>query len=523
MVFFCYPYINRLSTFSRSQTKLTMSKCGHNMLELLSDELLFVLFRGLVLTGRATSKKLRDRLRNAGSANAPNYIRIASSVPRLYAQNLTAELSFLKSFKCTNILMSCKKHSKVARALRKVLKNDFGLTTIQEITESDVHRAARQGGSALLELTDQLVTQAHPLPKVSVLVVFLWEARRGILRSGENNFIEASKQLILLFLRQPMITDIIAEEIFKILDIFVDIEDHYDASIVKELVDLLHSGTEKQREHAMSAIWIFARSEEKVFSALGTSSAIHQLVAIARAGKEFLMDYALGALMNLAEGMDEMKSLLQAAGIIDLFVFEAENGTEIRKEYALEGLMHLTEGNSTMLEAIQKSGVVEVLIYSVELGTEMQMDYAVEALMNLAAGSEAMKQVLYDKGAIYSIVRAGKLGLRCAVEAICNFAATGSVHIHRSLLLEGGVDLLFSVIRSDCCKFNEREDILWAMENLAGSSNEIKKELRSKGLVELLAPFTRSESDVEREYAMGALINLMANDITVKTEVLFPQ
>ena len=499
-----------------------MSKCGRNLLELLSDELLFVLFRGLILRGRITSKSLRDRLKNAGSANAPMYLRIASSEPRLYARNLSTELSFLKSFKCTGILISCKKHSKDARALRKVLKNEFGLVTIQEITESDVHRAARQGGSALLDLTDQLVIQVHPLPIAPVLVVFLWEARRGIIRSGENDYIEASKQLILLFLRQLTIEDIIAEEIFKILDIFVDIEDQYDSNIIKELVDLLHHGTEKQREHAMSAIWILARSEEKVFFALGTTSAIHQLVSIARSGKEFLMDYALGALMNLAEGVDEMKTLLQAASIIDLFVFEAENGTEIRKEYALEGLMHLTEGNSEMLEAIQNSGVVEVLICSMESGTEMQMDYAIEALMNLAAGNDAMKLVLYEKGAINSIVRAGKLGLRCAVEAICNFAAAGSVLIHRELMLEGAVDVLFSAIRSDCCKFNEREDVLWALENLAGSSNEIKKDLRSKGLVELLAPFTRSNSDVEREYAMGALINLMADDVTVKAEVLFP-
>jgi hypothetical protein len=497
-----------------------MSQCSQNVLDLLSDELLFLLFKGIVLTGRATSKKLRDRLRNAGSANAPMYLRIANTVPKLYARNLSSELSFLKSFKFTNILISCKKYSKNARGLRKVLKNDFGLTTIQEITESDVHRAARQGGRALLDLTEQLAAQTHPLPIDSVLVVFLWEARRGILRSGEDNFVEASKRLILLFLRQPLIADSVSEEIFKIMDIFVDCDEDYETSIIVKLVDLLHYGTEKQREHAMSSVWILARNQDKIFLALGNTSAVHQLIAIARAGKDFLMDYALGALMNLAEGLDEMKSLLQAAGIIDLFVFEAEYGTEIRKEYALEGLMHLTEGNSTMLEAIQKAGVIEVLISSVESGTEMQMDYAVEALMNLAAGNDAMKQILFDKGAIESIVRAGKLGLRCAVEAICNFAA-GSVHIHRGLVLEGAVDLLFSVIRSDCCKFHEREDILWAIENLAGSSNDIKKALRSKGLVELLAPFTRSDSDVEREYAMGALINLVAEDVTVKSEVLF--
>ena len=383
--------------------------------------------------------------------------------------------------------------------------------TIQEITVTEIQSAVRRGDQALLSLAGKLLNQCHPLPAEPVLAFMLRALRRGLLGASKPDYIEVSKKLVILLLRRNALSELLSEEFFTIFDIFVDIEDRYDDSIMKELVTMLKKGTELQQEYAMSAIWIFARHHEKIFDALHLTEAVNYLVAIARSEQEVLKDYALGTLMNLAEGTDAMKVVLQTAGVIELFLSEARSGSEIRKEYALEAIMHLTEGDQGLLDTLQHLNVDEVLVNAIKSGTAVQTEYAVEAITNFVARSEIFKCLLAENGAIEQLVHLARVGLRTALEAVCNFAG-GNLIVHKSMLSSGAVDFLLKSL-AVCNDAKDREDILWAIETLAASESEIKDELKAKCVINLLIPFIQSTSNVERDHAIGALFNLMAFDV----------
>ena len=485
-------------------------------LSLLSDEIVFCLFKGKVLVGRCVCKCLRDRLWSAGTASEPVFLRVQPIV-RISTRNLASELTFLKSFRHVNVLISTSRNSFESRALFKILKTNFAICTIQEITVSEVQSASRRGDVALLSLVDKLLAQVHPLPSEPVLAILLRTLRRALLGNSKVAFVSVSKRLIILLLRKNAVSELLSEDFFTIIDIFVDIEEFYDRNIVQELVKMLCNGTEMQKEYAMSAIWIFARHQEKVYTALQATEAINHLVKIAASGHEVLKDYALGTLMNLAEGIDEMKEMLNIAGVAELFLSEAQVGTEIRKEYALEGLMHFTEGEEVLLDCLYRINAFDVLVEATRIGTEIQTEYAVEAIMNVAARSDVFKITLSEKGAIEQLVRLARNGMRTALEAVCNFAAGGE-GIHQRMLEAGAVDLLLESISLKNFKTQDREDVLWALETMASSSSEIKAELKAKGIVNILSPFTRSNSDIERDHAISALINLMSADIMIEEE-----
>ena len=102
-------------------------------LSLLSDEIVFCLFKGKVLVGRCVCKCLRDRLWSAGTASEPVFLRVQPIV-RISTRNLASELTFLKSFRHVNVLISTSRNSFESRALFKILKTNFAICTIQEQT-----------------------------------------------------------------------------------------------------------------------------------------------------------------------------------------------------------------------------------------------------------------------------------------------------------------------------------------------------------------------------------------------------
>jgi hypothetical protein len=484
-----------------------MSQASPTTLSLLSDEIIFSLFKGRFLLGRSVCRSIRDRLWSAGTVANPLYLRIQPFNKKL-ANNLATELEFLKSFRHISILISSSKGSTESRALFKTLRSDFKLRTIQEITVSEVQTASRRGGAKLLSVTEKYITQSHPSPPEQVLAILLRALRRNLLGNSKNEFIQVSKRILISLLRGNALSDLLSEEFFTIFDIFVDIEDSYDQRIVEELVKMLKNGTEMQKEYAMSAMWILARHHKKVYNALSRTEAAEYLVMVASSGQEVLKDYALGTLMNLAEGTDEMKSLLQKAGVMQLFISEAQHGTEIRREYALEGLMHFTEGEEMLLDALHKQNAFDVFIEAMRTGTEIQTEYAVEAVMNITARSDDYRCVLAEKGAIEILVHLARAGLRTALATVCNFAA-GEENVHIKMLSAGAVDLLFEFVSESTYRTHEREEVLWALESLANAGLGLKmhSELQARGIVKLLHPFTKSTSEIEREYAIRTLLN----------------
>ena len=275
---------------------------------------------------------------------------------------------------------------------------------------------------------------------------------------------------------------------------------------IKQIVALVRSGTKMQQKYAAEALEYLACNNRRNRVAIHEAGGIEALVAIAESA------FAAAALAKLAHD-DTNKVAIASAGGIEPLVALTRSGRIKKDLYAAKALKNLACKNDANKDAIREAGGIEPLVALARWGTNEQKSVAAGALESLACKNDANKVVIREKGGIEPLValaRSGQMGKDklYAAGALANLAANEGNQV--SIASYGGIKPLVALVESGTD--GQKEQAAAALANLA--ANDANKDaIREAYGIEPLVELARSEDTTEKQklYAAEALANLAAN------------
>ena len=156
------------------------------------------------------------------------------------------------------------------------------------------------------------------------------------------------------------------------------------AGAIEVLLAFVQSGTQGQTEGAVEALEFFAENDGNA-----EEEDIENILFLMRSGTDEQKELAAGVLGSLARDHDK-KEAIAATGGIEALVALVRSGTDHpdgQKDQAAWALAVLAENDDNKV-AIAAAGVIEVLVALAQSGTDGQKEHAAVALRNLAVNAD---------------------------------------------------------------------------------------------------------------------------------------
>ncbi|KAG2764590.1 hypothetical protein JG687_00003979 [Phytophthora cactorum] len=173
---------------------------------------------------------------------------------------------------------------------------------------------------------------------------------------------------------------------------------------IEPLVVLLRTGSVEQKEVSVAALEKLARESEANCKEISLRGGVVSLISLLRVGNGEQKENVVGILKHLSYGDDKTCAEIESEGGVALLVALLQTATD-----ALKGKIVCTLGsvgsNDTLRAAIDREGGIAPLVLLLRDGTPALRQITASAIENLAKDSTTIRAQIYGKTASMRLLR----------------------------------------------------------------------------------------------------------------------